>query len=41
MSYSVKRVMDHYEVYGADGNFLFSADNQSEIQQGLEEYEAA
>lgn len=41
MSYSVKRVMDHYEVYGADGSFLFSADNHGEIEQGLEEYEAA
>ena len=35
-SYEILPVRGHYEVYDADGNFLFSADTRSEALQELE-----
>lgn len=35
--YSIQYVRDHVEVYGADGSFLFSADNMQEANSMMEE----
>ena len=35
--YSIRYVMDHIEVFGADGTFLFSADNMQEANEMMEE----
>lgn len=35
MSYQLKYVQDHVEVYDAQGRFLFSADNQQEALEEL------
>lgn len=37
MMYSVRYVRGHIEVYGADGAFLFSADNLREVEDMMEE----
>ena len=36
--YSVRYVMGHVQVYDQKGNFLFSADNEREAGEELEEY---
>ncbi len=36
--YSVRYVMGHIQVYDQKGNFLFSADNEREAREELEEY---
>ena len=36
--YSVSYVMGHIQVYDQKGNFLFSADNEREAREELEEY---
>ena len=35
--YSIQHVRDHIEVYGADGRFLFSADNEQEARSMMED----
>ena len=35
--YEVRYVMDHVEVYGADGDFLFSADTMQEARNMMED----
>lgn len=35
--YSMKHVLGHIEVYGADGKFLFSADSEQEARSMMEE----
>lgn len=35
--YSVRYIRGHIEVYGADGSFLFSADNMGEVHEMMEE----
>lgn len=37
MQYRFKNVRGHIEVYGAAGEFLFSADTQAEAEAMLEE----
>lgn len=37
MRYIIKSVRDHYEVYDANGRFLFSADTKSEALRELGE----
>lgn len=37
MSYAVRYVHGHLEVYGEDGKFLFSADSEREIRETMEE----
>lgn len=37
MQYRFKNVRGHIEVYGASGEFLFSADTQAEAEAMLEE----
>ena len=36
--YTLKNVMGHIQVYDYKGNFLFSADNEQEAREELEEY---
>ena len=36
--YTVRYVMGHVQVYDQKGNFLFSADNEREAREELEEY---
>ena len=36
--YSIKYVRGHVQVYDQKGNFLFSADNEREAREELEEY---
>ena len=36
--YSVRYVRGHIEVYGLDGRFLFSADNEQEARKELEDH---
>lgn len=35
-SYDIIPVREHYEVYDAEGNFLFSADSRAEALRELE-----
>ncbi len=35
MNITIRRVMEHYEVYDAKGNFLFSADTRQEAAAEL------
>ena len=37
MSYQIRSVQGHIEVYRADGTFLFSADTKAEAEALLEE----
>ena len=37
--YTVKNIHGHFQVYDQNGRFLFSADNQRELREELEEYE--
>ena len=37
--YSIRYVHGHVQVYDVRGNFLFSADNEREAREELEEYE--
>lgn len=37
--YSIKYVYGHVQVYDRNGRFLFSADNEREAREELEEYE--
>lgn len=32
-------VREHYEVFSADGSFLFSADTKAEVMKGVEAWE--
>lgn len=41
MRYTMKTVQSHIEVYDESGLFLFSADNQQEALQELQQQEAA
>ena len=36
--YSIKYVRGHVQVYDRNGTFLFSADNEREAREELEEY---
>ena len=36
--YSIRNVRGHIQVYDHKGNFLFSADNEREAMEELEEY---
>ncbi len=36
MTYTVKAVFDHFEIYDNKGNFLFSADSRGEIRDELD-----
>ena len=36
--YSMRYVLGHIQVYDANGNFLFSADNEREAREEWEEY---
>ena len=36
--YSMRNVCGHIQVYDQRGNFLFSADNEREAMEELEEY---
>ncbi len=36
--YSIRNVRGHIQVYDAYGNFLFSADNEREAREELEDY---
>ena len=36
--YSIRYVRGHIQVYDYKGNFLFSADNEREAREDLEEY---
>lgn len=36
--YSMRYVMGHIQVYDQKGNFLFSADNEREVREEMEEY---
>ena len=37
--YTIYNVHGHYQVYDRNGRFLFSADNQRELREELDEYE--
>lgn len=37
--YSIKYIRGHVQVYDRKGNFLFSADNEQEAREELEDYE--
>lgn len=37
MSYKVIAVMEHYEAYDHNGNFLCSGDKRSEVEEDAEE----
>lgn len=39
MHWNIINVRGHYEVYAADGRFLFSADTKREAMEELEECE--
>ena len=39
--YSMRYVMGHIQVYDQKGNFLFSADNEREAREEMEEYAEA
>ncbi len=41
MNTTIRRVMDHYEVYDASGRFLFSADTRQEAAAELRALQAA
>ena len=41
MQYQVKVVQNHVEVYDEQGRFLFSADNQHEAMEELNQMNAA
>ena len=36
--YIIKKVREHIQVYDIRGNFLFSADNESEAREEMERY---
>lgn len=36
--YSIRRMYDHVQVYDKHGRFLFSADNEREAREELEQY---
>ena len=36
--YTMRYVMGHIQVYDQKGNFLFSADNEREAREEMEEY---
>ncbi len=36
--YMVRNIRGHYQVYDPMGNFLFSADNEREVREELENY---
>ena len=36
--YSIKYIRGHVQVYDRNGNFLFSADNEREAWEELEDY---
>lgn len=36
--YTMKNIHGHIQVYDKKGNFLFSADNEREAREELEEY---
>ena len=36
--YSIKYVRGHVQVFDGNGNFLFSADNEREAREELEDY---
>ena len=36
--YSIRNVYGHIQVYDYQGNFLFSADNEQEAREELENY---
>lgn len=36
--YSIRYVYGHVQVYDGNGNFLFSADNEREAREELQEY---
>ena len=36
--YSIRNVRGHIQVYDREGNFLFSADNEREALEELEDY---
>ena len=36
--YSIRNVCGHIQVYDQKGNFLFSADNEREAMEELEDY---
>lgn len=35
MNISIKKIMGHYEVYDNNNNFLFSCDDEHELQEDL------
>lgn len=37
--YSIRYIYGHVQVYDNRGNFLFSADNEREAREELEDYE--
>lgn len=39
MRLEILNVRGHYEVYAADGKFLFSADSRREVMEELEEWD--
>ncbi len=39
MRWNIVSVRGHYEVYAADGSFLFSADTKAEIAEELEDWQ--
>lgn len=41
MSYNIKNVFDHVEVYDNRGRFLFSADTQQEAMDEMDRFDAA
>ena len=36
--YTMRNVQGHIQVYDGNGNFLFSADNEREAREELEDY---
>ena len=36
--YSIRHVYGHVQVYDGNGNFLFSADNEREAREELQDY---
>lgn len=36
--YTIRRVLDHVQVYDQNGKFLFAADNEREAREELREY---
>ena len=39
MRWNIESVRGHYEVFAADGSFLFSADTKAEVMEELNEWE--